>query len=73
MTIDPHQRAQLLDDGRGPLAIALERRERIGEALQRARANGFDERRIRADLAKIEQEIERLQSENESANTTSSA
>ncbi|NEV61656.1 hypothetical protein [Thiorhodococcus minor] len=59
--IDPHQRAQLLDDGRGALAIALERRARIQSALDRSRANGFDTARLRVDLARVEGEIQRLQ------------
>jgi len=50
---------------RDALQIARQRRERIKQALAQAAANGFDTRRLRADLRAIEAEIRKLQPTNE--------
>jgi hypothetical protein len=48
-------------DGGNALEIALQRRERIRLLLGQAKAQGFDARRLRADLAAINAEIQQLQ------------
>jgi hypothetical protein len=52
-------------DRRSPLSIALERRARIAEVLSRSSGQGFDARRIHADLRAVEREIQRLKAESE--------
>ena len=48
-------------DGGSALEIALQRRASIRLLLAEAKANGFDARRLRADLAAINAEIRQLQ------------
>jgi hypothetical protein len=48
-------------DGGNALEIALQRRASIRLLLAQARSNGFDVRRLRADLRAIEGEIRQLQ------------
>ena len=47
-------------DGGNALEIALQRRASIRLLLAQAKANGFDARRLRADLAAISAEIREL-------------
>ena len=48
-------------DGGSALEIALQRRASIRLLLAEAKANGFDVRRLRSDLAAINAEIRQLQ------------
>jgi len=48
-------------DRRGALSVALERREKIRQALTQAKARGFAVERLRADLRAIEAEVRALQ------------
>jgi F0F1-type ATP synthase membrane subunit b/b' len=45
---------------RPALEILNERRARIKSALLDSRRNGFDERRLKVDLAKINQQLKQL-------------
>lgn len=54
------RRMAMLDRGNA-LEIALQRHARIRAALEVAKAQGFDMRRLRADLVAIEAEIRQLQ------------
>ena len=48
-------------DGGNALEIALQRRDSIRLLLRQAKAQGFDARRLRADLRAIDAEIRQLQ------------
>ena len=54
-------RMAILDGRTNALEIALQRRESIRLLLRQAKAQGFDARRLRADLAAINAEIRQLQ------------
>ena len=53
-------RMAILDGRTNALEIALQRRESIRLLLRQAKAQGFDARRLRADLAAISAEIREL-------------